>query len=47
MKKINSMNWTYETPSVNVLDILSEGVLCGSGPDSPSNGYGDNDLGQI
>ena len=40
MNKSNSMNWeavSYETPSVNVLDVMSEGVLCASG------GFGIND----
>ena len=34
MNKNNSMNWeavSYETPSVNVLDVHAEGVLCASG----------------
>ena len=34
MNKNNSMNWevvSYETPSVNVLNVMSEGVLCASG----------------
>ena len=34
MLKVNSNftrgGQTYQTPSVNVLDVLSEGVLCGS-----------------
>lgn len=33
MTKNNSMNlegMSYETPSVNVLNVMSEGVLCGS-----------------
>ena len=33
MKLNNSMNWeglSYVTPSVNVLDVRSEGLLCGS-----------------
>ena len=50
MNKNNSMNWevvSYETPSVNVLDVHAEGVLCGS-YDNPSFGYDDdNDLGEI
>lgn len=37
----------YETPTVKTLDILSEGVLCGSF-DNPGYGYDDeNDLGEI
>ena len=28
---INMEGQSYETPSVNVLNVLSEGVLCGSG----------------
>ena len=34
MLKVNSnftREQTYQTPSVNVLDVLSEGVLCQSG----------------
>ena len=34
MTKNNSMNlegMSYETPSVNVLNVQAEGVLCGSG----------------
>ena len=38
---------SYETPTVKTLDILSEGVLCGSF-DNPGYGYDDeNDLGEI
>lgn len=38
---------TYETPTITTLNILSEGVLCGSF-DSADNGYDpDNDLGEI
>lgn len=38
---------SYETPTVTTLEVLSEGVLCGS-YDSPSYGYDDeNDLGEI
>ena len=37
----------YETPSVAMLEVLSEGVLCAS-YDDPSYGYDDeNDLGEI
>ena len=37
----------YETPTVNVFAILSEGVLCGS-YDRPDVGYdNENDLGDI
>lgn len=37
----------YETPTVTTLEVLSEGVLCGSF-DDPSYGYDDdNDLGEI
>ena len=50
MTKNNSMNlegMSYETPSVNVLNVQSEGVLCGSF-DNPAYGYDDeNDLGEI
>ena len=43
MQKVSS----YETPSVTTLEVLSEGVLCGS-YDSADNGYNpDNDLGEI
>lgn len=48
--KNHPMSWgmhSYETPSVTVLDVQVEGVLCESGLDSPSNGYGDNNLGDI
>ena len=40
---------TYETPSVTTLEVLSEGVLCGSGDfDTPGYGYDkENDLGEI
>ena len=34
MNKNNSMNWEgllYAAPSVNVLDVRAEGVLCASG----------------
>ena len=34
MNKNNSMNWeavSYETPSVSVLNVQAEGVLCASG----------------
>lgn len=27
----NSGSLTYESPAVNVLDVMSEGVLCASG----------------
>lgn len=38
---------TYETPTITTLEVLSEGVLCGS-YDSANNGYDpDNDLGEI
>ena len=37
----------YASPSVNVVDIHSEGLLCGSF-DSANNGYDyENDLGEI
>ena len=46
MNKNNSMNlegMSYETPSVNVLDVQAEGVLCGSGDfDAPDWGEGNN-----
>ena len=38
---------TYETPSVTTLEVLSEGVLCGSF-DRADAGYNDfNDLDEI
>ena len=36
----------YETPTVTTLEVLSEGVLCGSF-DNPAYGYEDNELGEI
>ena len=34
---------SYETPSVTTLEVLSEGVLCGSGDfDAPDWGEGNN-----
>ena len=49
MNKNNSFNQevhSYETPSVNVLNVQAEGVLCGS-YDRADFGYEDNDLGEI
>jgi hypothetical protein len=44
-KKI--MTWsTYEAPKVQTLDVLSEGVLCGS-YDRADFGYEDNNLDEI
>lgn len=47
----NNLTWggqLYETPSVTVLDIQVEGVLCESGDvDNPGNGYGNNNMGDI
>ena len=41
-KKI--MQWsTYEAPSLKTLDILSEGVLCGSGAFTITDWENDND----
>ena len=37
---------TYETPSVTTLEVLSEGVLCGS-YDRADSGYEYNDLDEI
>lgn len=38
---------TYETPTITTLEVMSEGVLCGS-YDTPGYGYdNDNDLGEI
>ena len=46
MTKNNSMNlegMSYETPSVNVLNVQAEGVLCGSGNfEAPDWGEGQN-----
>ena len=36
----------YETPSVTTLEVLSEGVLCGS-YDRADSGYEYNDLDEI
>ena len=48
MSNFNAGGQTYQSPSLEVLDVLVEGILCASdGWDSPSNGYGDNDLGEI
>ena len=47
MNKNNSMNWeavSYETPSVNVLDVQAEGVLCGSYYLGGGGVYGDDDM---
>ena len=47
MNKNNSMNWeavSYETPSVNVLDVHAEGVLCGSYYLGGGGVYGDDDM---
>lgn len=48
MLKVNSNftrgGQTYQTPSVNVLDVLNEGVLCGSlDPDAEDWGPGNED----
>ena len=39
----------YVSPTLEVLDLKNEGVLCGSTLmyDNPGNGYGSNDLGDI
>lgn len=37
----------YETPLVKTLDILSEGVLCGSYDTANFNYEHENDLGEI
>lgn len=45
---INVREQDYCAPEMNVLDITVEGVLCTSGyVDSPGNGYGDNNMGDI
>ena len=46
MVKVNSnftREQTYQTPSVNVLDVLSEGVLCQSGNFGIGDWEEDND----
>ncbi len=48
---LNNKKWEgvspYETPAVKTLEVMSEGVLCGS-YDNPGFGYDDeNDLGEI
>lgn len=48
MLKVNSNftrgGQTYQTPSVNVLDVLSEGVLCASlDPEAEDWGLGNED----
>ena len=47
MLKVNSNftrgGQTYHTPSVNVLDVLNEGVLCQSGEFGISDWEEDND----
>ena len=38
----------YVSPEVSSVEIYTEGILCGStGYDTPGNGYGSNDLGDI
>ncbi len=37
----------YESPSAEVIDVVSEGVFCTSGYDTPNNGYGDNSMNGI
>ena len=46
MLKVNSnftREQTYQTPSVNVLDVLNEGVLCQSGNFGIGDWEEDND----
>lgn len=38
---------TYETPSVEILDVMSEGVFCISNDRADSDYVYDNDLGEI
>lgn len=38
---------TYETPSVEILDVMSEGVFCISDADRADRGYYTNDLDEI
>ena len=47
MTKNNSMNlegMSYETPSVNVLNVQAEGVLCGSYYLGGGGVYGEDDM---
>lgn len=45
---MNRKGLPYEAPSITMLDIMSEGMLCQSLLDRPDNGYdNDYDLGEI
>lgn len=48
LKTINkSGRENYVSPSVEVLDVMSEGVFCTSPLDTANYGYGNNDMGEI
>lgn len=51
MLKVNSNftreGQTYQTPSVNVLDVLSEGVLCMSSPGNTIDDAIEDDWGSL
>ena len=50
MIKINEMKTaaaSYAAPSMNVLDLCSEGLLCQSLADRPDNKYDDNIMPEI
>ena len=43
---INNKEKEYVTPEMEVMDITSDSAVL-QGSDSPSEGYGDNDLGVL
>jgi len=43
----NSGRENYVSPSVEILDLMSEGVFCTSDYDTADSGYDDNHLGTI
>ena len=43
---INNKEKEYVTPEMEVMDIMSDSAVL-QGFDSPSDGYGDNDLGTL
>ena len=48
LEAINKLDMNeYFTPSVEIIDVMSEGMFCGSPFDSANNGYGFNDLEEI
>ena len=50
MIQINEMRVagpSYAAPSMKVLDLCSEGLLCQSLPDRPDNNYEDNIMPEI